>query len=304
MPPCGRRPLANVHARLGVKACACMRAAPRVCWPSRTRAHVCARGAASHACAHAPVQERVADKVELCKLWLFDSALSDAGAAAVARLMRGGALLEVHLSHNALTAKGALACAACGGEGGCSSCVCCCTRACAWPPPSHKPVTVLPSLLTSMPCPAHVHPPSGAALLLEAVPLERPLGRPLWLRLEVRACMRACACARQCALCAPHAAVHSSPHAHAHCARHAVEPHRPGGAGGRAGAHAGTQGAAGGDPRGEGSGQVAAKGGCMGAGEAACVPQLRGGSVLRWSRVPACVLMCMHVCGAVLLRRS
>lgn len=50
-------------------------------------------------------QERVSDKLEFTKLWLFDNAIGDAGAAALAELVHPR-LLEVHLSHNSITTLG------------------------------------------------------------------------------------------------------------------------------------------------------------------------------------------------------
>lgn len=43
--------------------------------------------------------------LEFTKLWLFDNAIGDAGAAALAALVHP-ALLEVHLSHNSITTQG------------------------------------------------------------------------------------------------------------------------------------------------------------------------------------------------------
>lgn len=48
--------------------------------------------------------------IELSKLWLFDNRLSDRGAACVAALLHPG-LLEIHLSHNAITTAGVTSCA-------------------------------------------------------------------------------------------------------------------------------------------------------------------------------------------------
>lgn len=52
-----------------------------------------------------PSQERVSGKLEFTKLWLFDNAIGDTGAAALAALVHP-ALLEVHLSHNSITTQG------------------------------------------------------------------------------------------------------------------------------------------------------------------------------------------------------
>jgi hypothetical protein len=41
----------------------------------------------------------VSHLLEVSKLWLFDNAIGDAGAAACAQLVSGG-LTELHLSHN------------------------------------------------------------------------------------------------------------------------------------------------------------------------------------------------------------
>lgn len=54
--------------------------------------------------------EEHAASVAIKQLWLFDNRLGDEGAAAVARILRAHpAMLEVHLSHNMLTCKGAAA---------------------------------------------------------------------------------------------------------------------------------------------------------------------------------------------------
>ncbi|KAF5840569.1 hypothetical protein DUNSADRAFT_16232 [Dunaliella salina] len=49
-------------------------------------------------------KERVEDKLEISKLWLFDNDIGDSGVAALAGLMHDR-LQEVHLSHNAMTTK-------------------------------------------------------------------------------------------------------------------------------------------------------------------------------------------------------
>lgn len=46
--------------------------------------------------------------LEIAKLWLFSNQISDAGAADCAKLLHPG-LLEVHLSHNFISAGGAKA---------------------------------------------------------------------------------------------------------------------------------------------------------------------------------------------------
>ena len=51
--------------------------------------------------------ERGSRSIELSKLWLFENAIGDAGAAACASLFHEG-LLEVHLSHNNMSNTGQL----------------------------------------------------------------------------------------------------------------------------------------------------------------------------------------------------
>ena len=52
--------------------------------------------------------QRLAGTVHVAALWLFDNRLTDAGAAHVARIVRClPGMLELHLSHNLLTARGA-----------------------------------------------------------------------------------------------------------------------------------------------------------------------------------------------------